>query len=379
MKKTVYFILCTVMTTVIMVLSILPIFSTNRKLPQTQENFETMTADVLGSNHLLKEVYGAASRLLQPEAVFDDGNPIVRMPGGYLIQFHGGGSPFRTDWAADRIGGLKEFCAQRNIPVYYVSYPGKSTYTDSRPEDFGVMGDDKDQRAALLGRIRENGVPVLNLEDDFKARGFSQEEVFYKTDHHWKTEMGLLAAREIAEMLKTEASLEIYPELLTEDHFHARKFPKSWLGETGRKVSVAWVGDLDDYVFYEPVFETELEYHVPSAGINTEGGFSDIIDWSRFGDDTDLYDNSLHYVYMKDCGTITHIRNRKLTGANILLIKDSFSVPVMPFLALTCGNITWWDMRGNRYSVFDYIDRHRFDAVVIAYTDFWRSEMYDFK
>ena len=367
------------MTAVIMVLSVLPLFSKNRKLPQNQDDFESLTADVFDSTHLLKEVYGAASRLLQPEAIVVDGNPIVRMPGNYLIQFPDSTSQFDTDWAADRISGLKEFCAQLNIPVYFVSYPSKSTYTDSSPEDFGAMGDDKSRRAALLEKIREQGVPILNMEDTFKARGFSQEEVFYKTDHHWKTEMGLLAAREIAEMLKTEASLEIYPEMLAEDHFHARKLLNSWLGETGRKVSDVWAGTLDDYVFYEPDYETELEYYVPSARLSMEGGFSDFIDWSKFEDDADLYNNSLHYAYMKDSGVVTHFRNRKLTGANILLIKDSFSVPVMPFLALACREITWWDMRKNNDSVFEYIDRHRFDAVVIAYTDFWRSEMYDFK
>ena len=82
---------------------------------------------------------------------------------------------------------------------------------------------------------------------------------------------------------------------------------------------------------------------------------------------------------MKDSKNITHFRNRNLSGANILLIKDSFSVSMAPFLAAATGDLTWWDMRKNQYDVFPYIERHRFDAVVIAYTDFWRDEMYAFQ
>ena len=61
------------------------------------------------------------------------------------------------------------------------------------------------------------------------------------------------------------------------------------------------------------------------------------------------------------------------------MIKDSYAVPVAPFLALTTGELTCWDMRRNRARILDYIGENRFDAVIIAYTDVWRDEMYNFR
>ena len=51
---------------------------------------------------------------------------------------------------------------------------------------------------------------------------------------------------------------------------------------------------------------------------------------------------------------------------------------VFPFLALTCASVTYWDMRGNDYSLYDEIQKNEYDVVLVAYTDFWNSDMYDF-
>ena len=333
----------------------------------------------LGSWDGIKEIGGAANLILQHDMIPMENEVIIRSDDNFLIPFHPEYSSFDLDWAAGKIAALRDYCTELGIPLLYASFPAKASYTNDDPADYGICAIDRERRVRFLEKIREFGVPVLDMDEVLKDRGFSQEDVFYRTDHHWKTRMGLIAAKEIAKFLEKKMFVDAYPELLEEELFQKEEYRYRWLGETGRKVSSTWAGTLDDYVFLEPDYDTQFTYHVPSAQIEEEGSFSDFTDQDLLSRKPDLYKDSLHYTYMKDSEQVIRLQNRNLSGANILMIKDSYSVPVAPFLAEAVGDLFWWDMRKNSDTVYDYIDKHHFDAIVVAYTDFFRSEMYDFR
>ena len=379
MKKKVFALLYLLLTLAVLVSAVSAHLRAGRKWPAAQEEYESMVTRTLGSVEGIREISGAAGLTLHPAATYTEGEVIVRTEGNYLLPLHGS-VQFDMELAVERIGRLRDYCSEQGIPFLYVSYPSKASYTDSRPaEDFGIRSVDRETRSLFLRRIRETGIPVLDIEGVLRDRGIKQEEVFYLTDHHWRTRVGLIAAKETAEALKTDLSLDVHPELLEEGSYHATEYPYRWLGESGRKVSALWAGTLDGYTLYEPDYATAFEYYVPAAKIQKEGSFSDFIDTELFRRKPDLYRESLHYIYMKDSQPVTWLRNRSLSGARVLMIKDSFAVPVAPFLAAATGELCWWDMRKNSDKVYDYIKKHSFDAVVIAYTDFWRDEMYDFR
>ena len=377
MRKKVFLFLLTALTAVVLAAVVSAAVGKGRTWPSTPAEYESAITDALPRD-AAGAVFGTAVRILQPDALTANGETVVREANDFLIPFHMING-FDTDQAVENIGKLKEYCAGLGIPLLYASFPSKETYTETNPEDYGVLSDGKQQRTLFLNRIRDLGIPLLDLADVFRGRGFTQEDVFYRTDHHWKTRMGLIAAGELAGFLSDHCGAVFHPELLEEERYRTTVYERKWLGETGREVSPVWAGELEDYVLYEPDFETALEYYVPSAKISRAGDFGELIKRELLEGETDLYKDSLHYAYMKDSGVVVQIRNKKQSGAKILLIKDSFSVPVAPFLSLACGNLFWWDMRDNNDIVTAYIDKHRFDAVIIAYTDFWRDEMYDFR
>lgn len=51
---------------------------------------------------------------------------------------------------------------------------------------------------------------------------------------------------------------------------------------------------------------------------------------------------------------------------------------VIPFLILETSDITVWDMRSNKDGLYQYIRDNDFDVVLLAYTDFWRDDMWNF-
>lgn len=53
-----------------------------------------------------------------------------------------------------------------------------------------------------------------------------------------------------------------------------------------------------------------------------------------------------------------------------MLIKDSFSVVVAPFLALSCLELALWNMREKHESgLYEYIEKSDFDNVIVAYME----------
>ena len=69
---------------------------------------------------------------------------------------------------------------------------------------------------------------------------------------------------------------------------------------------------------------------------------------------------------MKGNDHLGYIENANAKG-NMLLVCDSFSRVVVPYLALTAGKIEWWDMR-NDTGLLSYINEHpEIDNVVVMY------------
>ena len=377
MQKKVFALVYLAITLIILAAAVV-VLKDRSSLPATEAEYEAVMEKALRPWDGVKEIAGTANLLLRPVMSAVDGETVVRTEGNYLLPFHSGIS-FDTDLAVRKVGELRDRCAEQGIPVLFVSFPSKATYTEHSAEEYGIRSDDAQTRARLLEGIRALGIPTLDMAGVLKDQGRTEEEVFYRTDHHWRTWAGLFAARATAKFLRDETSAETHPELLEEERFHMTAFPYGWLGETGRKVSATWAGTLDDYLLYEPDDDTVFDYAVLSAKTETEGFFSDFIDEDLLSGKPDLYSDSYHYAYMKDVGAITRLRNETGSGANILMIRDSYAIPVAPFLAMATGELTCWDMRKNSEKLFSYIDRHSFDAVVIAYTDLWRDEMYDFR
>lgn len=92
----------------------------------------------------------------------------------------------------------------------------------------------------------------------------------------------------------------------------------------------------------------------------------------------DLYTTSLHYSYCKKADSPTIIQNNNVKETKILLIKDSFSMVVAPFLTLSTNEVVMWDVRANNEGLFDYKGNNDFDVVLVVYTDFWQDNMYEF-
>ena len=333
-------------------------------------NAETVIENVFPGRGKITELYGLTNKVLSPKII----DRIVKERDGYLISL---GLPIdNTDYASRKLAELRDFCEKKNIQFAYISYPSKAD-SSNYGAVYGIDYRNEELREKFLSKLNEHNISVLDIRKQLEREGLNRREIFYKTDHHWNTRSGLFAARSIINFLHDKGN-STKPANLNADNFTYTDYNDCWFGETGRKCSFTWVGSLDDFTIIKPKYNTSFDYIVPNE-FNKMGDFSLLINESLFEEKIDIYSTSLHYSYMPGANKNTIVKNNTLeNGAKILIIKDSFSIVVVPFLSLGCGEINMWDMRGNEESVYEYIQNNDFDIVLVAYTDYFTDEMYNF-
>ena len=79
---------------------------------------------------------------------------------------------------------------------------------------------------------------------------------------------------------------------------------------------------------------------------------------------------SWHYSYLFSNYDYCELTNNyNVDGKNILLIKDSYSLVMAPFMLMPAKKIVMWDMRFNDNSIEEYINNNDIDIVIVAYTE----------
>ena len=343
------------------------------------ENKETILEEALPYSDILKEIYGYSNRVISPNEIISDTTATIKDSDGFLRTINIVDTAV-VDRAKFKISELNDVCQDSGVEFSFIFYPSKND-SSVVPMTYGVDTNYEEVRADFIQFLESEDLDYLNVRELLENDGYNVKDIFYKTDHHWTTEAGLYAARKIGDYLNNKYDWRLNTTCLNQDKFTYTNYEKLWLGETGRSVSKSWVESLDDFTQIMPNFETSISQRYPD-GTENNGDFSIMIDTSGYDGDIDYYKYSAHYSYSNGMGSPMTYHNNldDGNGKNILLIKDSFSVVVIPFLILETSDITVWDMRLNhtKNGLYKYIKDNNFDLVLVAYTDFWRDDVWNF-
>lgn len=340
------------------------------------DNFELTMENAFLGKTVMREIYGTTNKVLSPDEIIYGSDVIVKNEEGFLEMI--GMVTYDVTEAGNKICELQRVCKNAGAQFSYISYPSK-TNSNTKREKFGINTNQESVREGFLNALETDGINVLNIRELMEAEGYTPKDIFYKTDHHWKTTAGLYGARAIADYLNDLFGYSLRADLLNENLFSYTTYENLWLGETGRRCSATWTGVLDDFIEIVPVYDTMIKVGFQYGEYNRSGDFRILIDDSGYNGNIDLYSYSAHYSYGVGFDSPVWIHNDNVVGKKILMIKDSFSAVVVPFLSLTTSDIAVWDMRVTPDGLYDYIAQNDFDIVLLAYTDFWEAGMYDFK
>lgn len=287
---------------------------------------------------------------------------LVKLDNGQLT---GPCSDFDVTPAAEAVIRLDTFCRENDTPFLYINLPNKPL----SDRDLTVLGVDSfmnQNEDLFLQRLTDAGIDWLDLRGPVLSCFDDPYDCFYRTDHHWTPEAGLLAAGFITRELHERYGLPVETDRLDPDRYETTRLKNIFLGETGKKTGAVFAGS-EDLLIIKPSFPTHLTLSIPNKKIDKTGDFSICLDQSRL-QNMSLHKSNLYYAYMYGNDALQQFHNEDAEGGRVLIVKDSFSQVVSPYLAMGIRDLTCWDVRDNSASLLDHIKENDYDLVIVMYS-----------
>ena len=202
-------------------------------------------------------------------------------------------------------------------------------------------------QAAFLEKAAQLSLPLVDFHSALTAH--ADEPIFYRTDHHWTSLGAFYGANALLKTLGREPlSPEVFaPEIASTD-FNGTLYSQS---------GIHWLPP------------DSMEFWVPEDGLA-------VTSWrSGAAEDAALYDRS--YLTQKDKYSaflggnqpLCVIKNENITdGGKILLIRDSYSDALAPFLAQSFSEVHLLDLRYYRAPAAQYAAENGIDEIVALYS-----------
>ena len=191
--------------------------------------------------------------------------------------------------------------------------------------------------------IKETGIYCIDLEQAFESAK-QNEELFYKTDHHWTT-YGAYTA-----YLQWTKEIGIEPN--NNEQFSKKTVTNEFYGTLHSKINVEIQADIID-IYMQPQFQ-----------IVADGQSIPLYDESKL-ETKDKYGYFLGGNY----GQVI-IENEYATedNRNLLIIKDSYANCFVPFAASHFDKTIMIDLRHTNQSIYDIIEQEKVTDVLVLYS-----------
>jgi hypothetical protein len=338
------------------------------RISAKNSTLESGSTSQLFAFHKLIELNGFLNQLAGRKIVADQ--DVFLLNNGYWAFHKDAVSAEDTKLTASHISDLKQYCSNAGIRFLYVQPPTKIHESD--PEmPAGAENYENQNFDALLARLKESSVPSLDLRERIDAEGLDHYGMFYVTDHHWKVETALWAAGEIADSLNSSYDCGLDVSKLSKDLYNSKTYRNWFLGSAGRRVSLGCASP-EDFTILLPKFPTSLHIQVPYAQVNKTGSFADVIYNKKTLETRDYYNVSCYESQLYGNQPLTQIENlQNPNGPKILVLGDSYSLALVPYLSLAAKETDLIDFRRDQGnfsgSIRSYIDQMKPDIVLLAY------------
>lgn len=268
---------------------------------------------------------------------------------------------------ATNIIEFSNYVKEKNIDLIYIQAPKKTQ--DCSGEMFDIYTDYADENIDdLIKKLKENDINVLDLREKVREDKIEPKTLFYKTDHHWTPQAAIWAMNHITDRLNSDWKMNINKELYKMKNYYTINCNDTCLGSQGRKVTLA-KANTENFDIVLPNFKTSITVTVPEKGIENKTG--DV--WETLFDKEELkkkdyYDSSEYSAYGYGNWSLVHAKNNNVKdGEKVLILADSFSGVLTPYLSLGVEEIYKLDLRKFNGSVKSFIEKNNITKVMMLY------------
>lgn len=332
------------------------------------EAFSNIDKDIFPKD-VFVNLYGSAQKVTGNRCVYETGevSKVVKLDDG-SITFVMNRQKDLTE-KAEHIQDFNEQLQQMNIDLLYVQYPFKINKFD-KGLPAGVEDYSNENADEILAELNRRGVATFDLRDEISKEFPDYGSLFFKTDHHWKPETGLWAAKKISAKLNRSFGFQIDTALLDKDRFVETIYKNQFLGSMGKRVGRYYAG-VDDFSLFLPSYHTDMSNAVTRAAGNSftkQGSFEQTFIFGENLSKVDLFKMNTFVAYTGGDYPISVCKNNLIAGKKILVLRDSYSCVVTPFLSLAaCQELHIIDPRLYKDSISGYIKDINPDIVLLLY------------
>lgn len=191
-------------------------------------------------------------------------------------------------------------------------------------------------------------VDVYTVDFSEGLEQHQEEKIFYKTDHHWTSLGAYYGANIILEHLLLEkVNLSSYESSVVSEDFYGTVYSKSG----------AWWSKPDEITIY-----------VPEQGKTVLSNFNGKEKPGNLYDYAKLKGKNKYSFFLGGNQPLCIVKSEAGKEQKLLLIRDSYSDTLVPFLSERFGEIHLFDLRYNRLSIKDYVKENEIDQILVLYS-----------
>ncbi|MCM1538316.1 MAG: hypothetical protein NC254_07960 [bacterium] len=221
----------------------------------------------------------------------------------------------------------------------------------------------------LLSQLSQRGIPYLDLREALHTAQMGHREAFYRTDLHWTVPTAFWAADVITQYLTQISEIRFESEKYAPDQYEMLFFENNFLGGNGRTVTLK-KAQPENFELLLPAYATRFTMEIPSRQMYLEGDFKEVFIFDEPLTSYDYYGEDSYDSYRTRNYPLIRIHNQNTEnnrGKRLLIIRDSFSAPLIPYLAVDIEYVDCLYLESFNGSVKEYIRQTQPDIVLVAY------------
>jgi len=305
-------------------------------------DYETYTTD----QFVARDMWVAGKAWLERLTGKQENNGVYFCDGSTLISRFD--APDETRLARN-LNSVNAFAESAQVPVVFGLIPTQATvWADKLPD-----GAPNQDQKPIIDRAAQQAGAAGSADLYTTLMAHRDEPIYYRTDHHW-TSLGAYYGYEAlgAALGYTPLPLSSYAKTTVSREFYGTVFSSS---------GVRWV---------EP---DEMDVYVPAQGITvvsyTMDSSAQLVEEPRkLYDESFLTKKDKYSMFLGGQQALCKITTGQTDKPKLLIVRDSYTDCLVPFLTAHFSEIHLYDLRYFRSPVSEYVREQGIDQVLVLYS-----------
>ena len=240
-------------------------------------------------------------------------------------------------------GYVNDLVYNLNVPVYFGIIPSSTEIWSDRLPAGAPTADEKAIIEDLYDTVQTFTIDMYSALEEHK-----DEEIYYRTDHHWTSLGAYYGYTALMEAMGMEpVDLADYERTTVTDQFYGTIFSAS---------GVRWVAP------------DRIDTYIPADGVKVTSYFDGTPSQGSLYVDSYLEVKDKYSYFLGGVQPLCVVETGLTDAPRLLLIRDSYSDSLTPFLTQSFSQIHLFDPRYNLSSIQGYIQDNGIDAVAVLYS-----------